>query len=151
MILHLAPLSRNAIAAADRLRAVGCARGGAVNLNMAALNERRVPVFNCPGRNARAVAEYVFGAVLALTRGIAAGAAAIADRHWRLDLYSYGRAGNELHGRTCGLIGFGGVGQALAPIARGFGMRLHRPRSLRRRASHPRGRWRTGRSRRGAR
>jgi D-3-phosphoglycerate dehydrogenase len=124
VILHLAPLSRNAIAGADRLRAVGCARGGAVNLNMAALNERQIPVFNCPGRNARAVAEYVFGAVLALTRGIAAGAAAIADRHWRLDLYSYDRAGNELHGRTCGLIGFGGVGQALAPIARGFGMDL---------------------------
>jgi D-3-phosphoglycerate dehydrogenase / 2-oxoglutarate reductase len=64
------------------------------------------------------------GAVLALTRGIAAGSAAIAAGQWRLDLYSYDLAGAELAGRTCGLIGFGGVGRAFAPIALGFGMRL---------------------------
>ncbi|MGH2616148.1 MAG: NAD(P)-dependent oxidoreductase, partial [Thermomicrobiales bacterium] len=39
-------------------------------------------------------------------------------------LYSYDLAGPELAGRTCGLIGFGGVGRAFAPIARGFGMHL---------------------------
>src|SRR5687767_14326317 len=39
LILHLAPLSRTAIAAARRLLAVGCARGGAVNLNLASLTE----------------------------------------------------------------------------------------------------------------
>ena len=124
LILHLAPLSRAAVAAASRLRVVGCARGGAVNLNLESLNERGVPVFFCPGRNAQAVAEYIMGAVLALTRGIAAGNAAIAAGRWRLDLYSYDLAGAELAGRTCGLIGFGGVGRAFAPIARGFGMRL---------------------------
>lgn len=124
VILHLAPLSRNAIAAAERLRVVGCARGGAINLNMASLNARGIPVFNCPGRNAQAVAEYVMGAVLAYARGIAAGWTEIAAGHWRLDLYSYDLAGPEFAGRTCGLVGFGGVGRAFAPIARGFGMRL---------------------------
>ena len=124
LILHLAPLSRAAVAAASRLRVVGCARGGAVNLNLESLSERGIPVFFCPGRNAQAVAEYIMGAVLALTRGIAAGSAAIAAGRWRLDLYSYDLAGAELAGRTCGLIGFGGVGRAFAPIARGFGMRL---------------------------
>lgn len=124
LILHLAPLSRGAIAAARRMCVVGCARGGAVNLNLASLNERGIPVFFCPGRNAQAVAEYIMGAVLAFARGIAAGQAALAAGHWRLDLYTYDLAGPELAGRTCGLIGFGGVGRAFAPIARGFGMRL---------------------------
>ena len=124
LVVHLAPLSRNAIAAAPRLRAVGCARGGAVNLNLPSLNERGIPVFFCPGRNAQAVAEYVMGAVLAFARGIAAGQAGIDQGLWRLDLYSYDLAGPEFAGRTCGLIGFGGVGRAFAPIARGFGMRL---------------------------
>ena len=124
VIVHLAPLSRNGVGAADRLRAVGCARGGAVNLNVPALNERAIPIFYCPGRNARAVAEYIMGAVLALTRSIAAGAAAIEAGRWRLDLYAYELVGPELYGQTCGLIGFGGVGQAFAPIARGFGLRL---------------------------
>jgi D-3-phosphoglycerate dehydrogenase len=124
LILHLAPLSRGAVAAAGRLRVVGCARGGAVNLNLASLNERGVPVFFCPGRNAQAVAEFVMGAVLAFARGIAAGREAMAAGRWRLDLYTSALAGPEFAGRTCGLIGFGGVGRAFAPIARGFGMRL---------------------------
>jgi D-3-phosphoglycerate dehydrogenase len=124
LILHLAPLSRTAVAAARHLRVVGCARGGAVNLNLASLSERGIPVFFCPGRNAQAVAEYVMGAVLALARGIAAGRAGIIAGSWRLDLYTYALAGPEFSGRTCGLIGFGAVGRAFAPIARGFGMRL---------------------------
>jgi D-3-phosphoglycerate dehydrogenase len=124
LVVHLAPVSRNAIAAADRLRAVGCARGGAVNLNMASINARGIPVFFCPGRNAQAVAEYIMGGVLGLTRGIAAGAAGIAAGRWRLDLYTFPLAGPELPGRTCGLVGFGLVGRAFAPIARGFGLRL---------------------------
>jgi D-3-phosphoglycerate dehydrogenase len=124
LIVHLAPLSRAAVAAADRLRVVGCARGGAVNLNLPSLNDRGIPVFFCPGRNAQAVAEYVMGAVLALNRGIAAGRAGIAAGKWRLDLYTYDLAGSEFAGRTCGLVGFGGVGRAFAPIAHGFGMRL---------------------------
>src|SRR5215210_4459249 len=124
LLVHLAPVSCNALDAADRLRAIGCARGGAVNLNQQRINERGIPVFYCPGRNAQAVAEYVMGGVLALTRGIAAGSAAIADGLWRLDLYSYALAGSELYGRTLGLVGFGGVGKAFAPIARGFGLRL---------------------------
>lgn len=124
LILHLAPLSRAAIAAAPRLRVVGCARGGAVNLNLARLTERGIPVFFCPGRNAQAVAEYVMGAVLAFSRGIVAGQAGIAQGLWRLDLYSYDLAGPEFAGRTCGVIGCGGVGRAFAPIVRGFGMRL---------------------------
>jgi D-3-phosphoglycerate dehydrogenase / 2-oxoglutarate reductase len=124
LILHLAPLSRTAVAAARRLRVVGCARGGAVNLNLASLNARGIPVFFCPGRNAGAVAEFIMGAVLAFARGIAAGREAIAAGRWRFDLYTYAIAGPELAGRTCGLIGFGGVGRNFAPIARGFGMRL---------------------------
>jgi D-3-phosphoglycerate dehydrogenase len=124
LVVHLAPVSRNAIAAADSLRAIGCARGGAVNLNQQSVDARGIPVFNCPGRNAQAVAEYVMGGVLALTRGIAAGSAGIAEGRWRLDLYRYLLAGPEFSGRTCGLVGFGGVGRAFAPIARGFGLRL---------------------------
>jgi D-3-phosphoglycerate dehydrogenase len=124
LILHLAPLSQGAVAAAPRLRAVGCARGGAVNLNLPSLTARGIPVFFCPGRNAQAVAEYIMGAVLAYARGIAAGSAGIAAGYWRLDLYTADLVGPEFAGRTCGLIGFGGVGRAFAPIARGFGMRL---------------------------
>ncbi len=124
LVVHLAPVSQNAIANAAHLRAIGCARGGPTNINMTRLNDRGIPLFNCPGRNARAVAEYILGAVLSHTRGIASGAATTKAGRWQLDLYSYDRVGSELHGKTCGLIGFGGVGGAFAPIAKGIGLNL---------------------------
>lgn len=124
LVVHAAPVSRNVIAAATNLRAVGCARGGPVNINVAALSARKIPVFNCPGRNSRAVAEFLAGAILAHTRGIVAGSRALGDKIWRLDLYSYEQTGHELFGRTIGMIGFGAVGHAFAPIAHGFGLKL---------------------------
>ncbi len=124
LLVHAAPVSRAAIAAAPRLRAVGCARGGPVNVNRAALEARGIPVFTCPGRNARAVAEFLAGAIVAHSRGIVAGAHALDHGEWRLDLYAYEHTGPELYGRVCGLIGFGAVGRAFAPISAGFGMRL---------------------------
>jgi len=70
------------------------------------------------------VAEFLAGAIVAHARGIVLGAHALAHGEWRLDLYAYKHTGPELFGRVCGLIGFGAVGRAFAPIARGFGMRL---------------------------
>jgi D-3-phosphoglycerate dehydrogenase len=124
LLVHLAPVSRAVIAAAPRLRAVGCARGGPVNVNVPSLSTRGIPVFNCPGRNSRAVAEFLIGAIIAQTRGIIAGARALGDGDWRIGLYASEHVGHELYGRTCGLIGFGAVGHAFAPIARGLGLRL---------------------------
>jgi len=124
LLVHLAPLSRAAVQAAARLRAVGCARGGPVNINVASLSARGIPLFNCPGRNSQAVAEFLIGAILSLTRNIARGAQELRRGYWRLDLYAHQRTGHELHGQVCGLVGFGAVGRSFAPIARGFGLRL---------------------------
>jgi hypothetical protein len=87
LLVHAAPLSRAAIAAAPRLRAVGCARGGPVNVNRAALEARGIPIFTSPGRNARAVAEFLAGAIVAHTRNIVAGAHALARGEWRPNLW----------------------------------------------------------------
>jgi D-3-phosphoglycerate dehydrogenase / 2-oxoglutarate reductase len=124
LLVHLAPVSRAAIAVAARLRAVGCARGGPININLEALSQRGIALFNCPGRNSRAVAEFLAGAILSLTRNIARGSQELSAGYWRLDLYAQEHTGHELYGRTCGLIGFGAVGRAFAPIARGFGLKL---------------------------
>jgi D-3-phosphoglycerate dehydrogenase / 2-oxoglutarate reductase len=124
LLVHLAPVSRTAVATAARLRAVGCARGGPINVNVGALSQRGIAVFNCPGRNSRAVAEFLAGAIVSLTRNIVRGSQDLSAGYWRLDLYAHEYTGHELYGRTCGLVGFGAVGRAFAPIARGFGLEL---------------------------
>jgi D-3-phosphoglycerate dehydrogenase / 2-oxoglutarate reductase len=124
LLVHAAPVSRAAVRAAGALRVVGTVRGGTVNLNLDALSERGIPVFNTPGRNAQAVAEFVAGALIAHLRGIVAGATALHDGRWSMGPWTVDGAGMELAGKTCGIVGFGQVARAFTPIARGIGMRL---------------------------
>ncbi|MDF7663601.1 NAD(P)-dependent oxidoreductase [Bifidobacterium sp. ESL0763] len=63
------------------------------------------------------VAEYTFALILELARGVGA-----MDRGIRAGNWS-GREGFALKDKTLGIIGFGGIGQSVARIADGFGMR----------------------------
>jgi D-3-phosphoglycerate dehydrogenase len=124
LLVHAAPVSRTAVKAAGALRVVGTVRGGTVNINLDALNERGIPVFNTPGRNAQAVAEFVTGAIIAHVRGIVSAATALRAGRWSMAPWTADGAGMELAGKTCGIVGFGQVARAFTPIARGIGMRL---------------------------
>jgi D-3-phosphoglycerate dehydrogenase / 2-oxoglutarate reductase len=124
LLVHAAPVSRAVVAAATALRVVGTVRGGTVNLNLEALSEHGIPVFNTPGRNAQAVAEFVAGALIAHLRGIVAAAGALRAGRWSMAPWTAEGAGPELSGKTCGLVGFGQVARAFTPIARGLGLRL---------------------------
>jgi D-3-phosphoglycerate dehydrogenase len=124
LLLHTAPISRAVVDAADGLRAVGTVRTGPVNVNIEALSDRGIPLFNCPGRNATAVAEFITGALIAHVRRIAETARQLTEGRWSLAPWWIENAGMELRGKTCGLVGFGQVGHAFAPIALGLGMEL---------------------------
>ena len=124
LLVHAAPVSRAAVKAAGALRVVGTVRGGTVNINLDALNQRGIPLFNTPGRNAQAVAEFVTGAIIAHLRGIVGAATALRAGRWSMAPWTVDGAGMELAGKTCGMVGFGQVARAFTPIARGIGMQL---------------------------
>jgi D-3-phosphoglycerate dehydrogenase len=124
LLLHTAPVSRATVAAATALRAVGTVRTGPVNVNVAELSARGIPLFHCPGRNAVGVAEFIAGALIGFTRGIAGASRELRGGRWSLEPWSIDHAGIELRGKTCGLVGFGRVGHSFAPIAHGLGMTL---------------------------
>lgn len=124
VLLHNAPLSRNALAAASGLRVVGTVRTTPNNINIEDLNRRRIPLFTTPSRNAQSVAEHIVGALIAHVRGIVDGASSMAEGIWSFKPWISGSAGIQLSGRTCGLIGFGKVGSAFAVMARAIGMEL---------------------------
>jgi D-3-phosphoglycerate dehydrogenase len=124
LLVHAAPVSRAAVKAAGALRVVGTVRGGTVNINLDALNQRGIPLFNTPGRNAQAVAEFVTGAIITHLRGIVGAATALRAGRWSMAPWTVDGAGMELAGKTCGMVGFGQVARAFTPIARGIGMQL---------------------------
>ncbi|MFY3977577.1 hydroxyacid dehydrogenase [Achromobacter xylosoxidans] len=109
------------LAAAPRLRAVGRLGVGLDNIDLPGCAARGIRVVPATGANARAVAEYVVGTLLALLRGAYAASAEVAGGEWPRAALSQGL---EAHGRTLGVVGFGGIGQLTARLAAGLGMRV---------------------------
>ena len=85
-------------------------------------------VTNSPGVHGSTIAEYVFAYILSHAKRLPQHAANQAERQWT-PLESL-----ELAGQTLGIVGYGGIGEACAKLARTFGMRTiatkRRPPSL---------------------
>ena len=106
------------------LKLVAVSRGGPVNVDMAAGRGARRPGGQRAGRNARAVAEFTIGAILAETRLIRAGHEALRRGEWRGDLYRADTTGEELSELTVGMIGYGPIGAQVVRLLKPFGCRI---------------------------
>lgn len=93
---------------------------GLDHIDLAACRSRKISVVNCPGLNATAVAEFVFGLLLNFYRQIPASLEI--GKH--LDFRASDFIGTELAGKTIGIIGTGAIGAHVAQIAKGFGMEI---------------------------
>lgn len=109
--------------AAPRLRAVSNMATGYDNIDIAAATQRGVLVTRTPGVLSQTVAEFTIALMLAAARRVVEG-----DRHVRRGEWkTWGPQvllGQDLRGATLGIIGMGGIGQAVARLARAFGMRI---------------------------
>jgi len=121
LLTHLAPVTAEVIEAGAQLRVVGVTRGGPVNVDLDAATARGIPVVYLPGRNLEAVAEYVIGVVIALTRNIVAGAHDLTAGRWDAQWYRFERTGPQLRTATVGLVGLGAIGSRVATLLSAFG------------------------------
>jgi len=124
ILTHLAPITAAVFDAAPELRVVGVTRGGPVNVDLKAATAHGVPVVFLPGRNLGAVAEFVIGAMISLTRNISTASAEMARGGWDARFYRYELTGPELRAATIGLIGLGAVGSRIAQLLAAFGSRV---------------------------
>jgi len=106
------------LAGAPRLEVVGRLGVGLDNIDVTACAARGVRVCPATGANAAAVAEYVVGATLVLTRGVYQATAQVIAGEWpRTRLM-----GGEIAGRRLGLVGLGTIAREVARRARSLGM-----------------------------
>lgn len=105
-----------------KLRFIGVCRGTPSNVAVATAKEKGIPVFHTPARNAQAVAEMFVANVITLLRNTIAGWQWLQAEQWEEGTHtSYLQfKGNELAGRTVGMVGFGAVGQRIAKLVRAF-------------------------------
>lgn len=79
--------------------------------------DRGIRLTNASGIHAEPIAQYIFTYVLFWERNVARHLAQQRERHWETI-----RSG-DLGNKTLGIVGYGGIGQAAARIAKAFGMR----------------------------
>ena len=132
---------------AKRLKVVACLRNEpGASLDIAAATKRGIPALFAPGRNAVAVAEYTLGLMISIARSIPTThhllrytdeltAVAYSDKsgerknvtsEWSMDPDAPFQRfqGDELMGKTVGLVGAGFIGQEIAKRVSALGMKL---------------------------
>jgi D-3-phosphoglycerate dehydrogenase len=91
---------------------------------VARASARKIPVANTPAVNANSVAEYVFAAMLAMSRQPASFDQQVRSGNWQARRNA-GAQTSELRGRTIGVIGYGAIGKRIGEIAtNGFSMQV---------------------------
>lgn len=114
---------------------LGIARAGAGvnNIPVPECTRRGIPVFNSPGANANAVKELVAAGLLLGSRGILEGLAWVdtlsdvqdpAELHKVLEAGKKQFKGQELAGKTLGVVGLGAIGSLVADMALSLDMQV---------------------------
>lgn len=107
--------------ALKRCKVVGRLGVGLDNIDVPGCEAAGMQVIPATGANALSVAEYVVATALLLLRGAYQSSAAVTAGQWPRNALSNGR---EIGGKTLGLVGFGGIGQLTARLAKGLGMEV---------------------------
>src|SRR5579862_3506948 len=105
---------------APKLRVIGRAGVGVDNIDTDAATRRGIVVMNTPGANAIAVAELTIGLMISLARSIPRANATMHAAKWEKKTLQ----GQELRGKTLGIVGLGRIGLEVARRAKAFGMDL---------------------------
>jgi len=114
-------VTRRIIEAAPRLKVIGRHGVGVEAIDIEAASERGIYVVNTPDANTEAVAEHVIGMLITLAKRMGEADRALRAGRWHVR-YEY--VGQELRGRTLGVVGIGRIGYRVAEICHSMGMRI---------------------------
>lgn len=110
-------------AAGPQLKVVANVAVGYDNIDVPACSERGVVATNTPGVLTDATADIAFGLILMATRRLGEGERLIrSGQDWKWGMFFL--LGSGLQGKTLGVVGMGGIGQATARRAKAFGMEI---------------------------
>lgn len=114
------PLNREVIEGCKNLKMLSVAFTGVDHIALSACKERGILVSNCAGYSTAAVADLVFGMVIALYRNLLS-----CDTAVRKEGTKDGLTGFELEGKKFGVVGTGAIGMRVANIALAFGCEVY--------------------------
>lgn len=113
-------VTKNVLEKANKLKVVGAFCIGTDQMDLKALTEKGIAVFNAPYQNTRSVVELALGEIIMLLRGVV-------DKNSKLQKGVWDKSSknsNEIRGKTLGIIGYGNIGSQLSVLAEGLGMNV---------------------------
>jgi D-3-phosphoglycerate dehydrogenase len=123
LITHVCPIPQKVLNAANRLRALGCARSGLENVDVQTARNKGIAILYCPASKISTAADTTVGLMLAESRGIARTHSKMMRGIWDASSAFFGNS-TGLTGKKIGLVGFGNIGQAIANRLKGFDVQL---------------------------
>jgi glycerate dehydrogenase len=119
-------IDRAMMQSSNQLKLICIAATGTNNVDLEAAKELGISVSNVAGYSTPSVVQQVFAMILSLTtreaehtQAIKAGAWQQSDQFCLLDFPF-----RELYGKRMGIVGYGGLGKAVAQVAEAFGMEI---------------------------
>lgn len=114
------PVDRNFLERAKNLRFIARVGAGMENIDVATAEKMRITLINSPEGNRDAVAEHVVGMLLMLMHRFNICCDEVKCGIWKREE----NRGDELMGKTFGIIGYGNMGKAVAKRLSGFGVEV---------------------------
>ena len=108
---------------AQKLRVISNCAAGLDNVDLVVAKGRKITVNNVPDATTESTADMTFAILLSLIRRVSEAEAYVKKglwKGWEPNLF----LGEELAGKTFGIIGFGRIGKAVAERALGFGLKV---------------------------
>jgi phosphoglycerate dehydrogenase-like enzyme len=122
IITGLEWISPRVMQSAPKLKVVSAGGVGYDHIDVPEATRRGIAVSICAGVNNHSVAELAFGMMISLSRTIGVYDRAMREGTWMP--YDTIRTGQELWGKTLGIVGLGRVGRSTALLAKAFGMKI---------------------------
>ncbi|MCH6232977.1 2-hydroxyacid dehydrogenase [Cognataquiflexum rubidum] len=114
------PMDRPLLQKATKLRFIGRAGAGLDKIDLEYLEEKGIHLFHAAEGNKDAVGEQAIGMLLALFNHIGKADQEVRKGIWKRE----DNRGEELQGKTVGIIGYGNMGSAMAKKLTGFDVRI---------------------------
>ncbi|HLE75331.1 MAG TPA: phosphoglycerate dehydrogenase [Candidatus Bathyarchaeia archaeon] len=113
-------INRRIIEHAKKLKIIARHGVGVDNIDLKAATEKGVVVVYTPNANAESVADFTIGLILSAARRIPQACLSMKQGKWEATKFM----GNEVYGKTIGIIGLGEIGYRVAKRAKGFDMKI---------------------------
>ena len=114
------PLDKNFLENARNLKFIARVGAGMENIDLKAAKDLGIELINSPEGNRDSVAEHVVGMLLILMNRLFIASNEVKNGIWKREE----NRGDELLGKTFGIIGYGNMGKATAKRLSGFGVKV---------------------------